>query len=105
MSLSSFGADSWSCEFDPLRTAQAEELAIAKSPEAERYSSALEAVSDAATAAEPLDIQRKAFSLQGLKSWATILVPPVSVLGLSATIWTQAEQLRAYGCQQRILNG
>jgi hypothetical protein len=83
-------------EFDAIRNAIADKVAaLPSADEAEKYSSALKSVTEAATAAESLDIQRRNIDLERLKSWATILVPLVSVLGLTVTIWTQAEQLGA----------
>lgn len=59
----------------------------------EKLASALKSTTEAATAKETLGIQRRTISLEALKSWATILVPGVSVLGLCATIWYQGQQL------------
>jgi len=83
-------------EFDSIRKALSDKIAICTTPDdVEKLSSALKSVTEAATSAETLDIQRRNIDMERLKSWSTIVVPLVSVLGLTVTIWTQAEQLTA----------
>lgn len=90
------GGDPESRKYADIRKSLTTKLLEAQSADdAEKFSAALKSVTEAATAKESLDIQRASISIERLKSWVTVVVPVVSVLGLTATLWTQSAQIRS----------
>jgi hypothetical protein len=89
-------SESGTKEYDDLSAAVRAAMKGAKTPEEyEKFAAALKGIAEAATAKGSLSLQLKNTSLERLKSWATIVVPAISILGLCGTVWLQSSQLDA----------